>query len=109
MDKCREEFEAYFKEHHVDKFCCVEAALEMRGGDYIDFHAADLWGVYQHQQTKVEELQKRVDKALLEIKGAARWIDEDAIGDPDFIKGGVLAAFARLEQALKGGESKCHQ
>lgn len=48
------------------------------------------------------ELQKRVDAAIQEIKGATRWVDEDAIDDPDFIKGGVLAAFARLEQALKG-------
>lgn len=54
---------------------------------------------------KNNELQKRVDVALLEIKGAARWVNEDAIDDPDFIKGGVLRAFARLEQALKGGEA----
>lgn len=86
--------------------------------------------VWQHQQAKVEELQKqlidqgqrfneqaqvvkdlehkngelqkRVDKALQEIKGAARWINEDAIDDPDFIKGGALTALRRLEQALKG-------
>lgn len=55
------------------------------------------------------ELQKRVDAALQEIKGAARWIEEDAIDDPEFIKGGVLRVFARLEQALtpqKGGTSQ---
>lgn len=55
---------------------------------------------------KVVELQARVDAALLEIKGAARWIDEDAINDPEFIKGGALRALKRLEQALEGGESK---
>lgn len=88
------------------------------------------WEVWQEQQAKVEELQthaqeihkreiklfektliltherdelqKRVDKALQEIKGAARWIDEDAIDDADFIRGGVLSALRRLEQALKG-------
>lgn len=51
-----------------------------------------------------DELQSRVDAALQEIKGAARWIDEDAIDDPEFIKGGALRALKRLEQALKGGE-----
>lgn len=56
------------------------------------------------KQAEVEELQNRVDAALQEINGAARWVDEDAIDDPDFIKGGVLSALRRLEQALKGEE-----
>ncbi|MCH7381308.1 hypothetical protein [Acinetobacter higginsii] len=54
---------------------------------------------------KADKLQKRVDSALQEINGATRWVNEDAIDDPEFIKGGVLRAFARLEQAIKGGES----
>lgn len=65
----------------------------------------------EHQLTKVDKQQKRIDglqarvnAALQEIKGAARWIDEDAIDDPDFIKSGALRALKRLEQALKGGE-----
>lgn len=53
-------------------------------------------------EKKVEELQKRVDLAILGINGAMRWVEEDAIDDPDFIKGGVLSALRRLEQALKG-------
>ncbi|MFW2805066.1 hypothetical protein, partial [Acinetobacter baumannii] len=56
MDKCREEFEAYFKDHHADSFYSVDVALEMRGDDYIDFLASDLWAIWQHQQAKVEEL-----------------------------------------------------
>ncbi|MCA4445126.1 hypothetical protein QWY26_05660 [Acinetobacter baumannii] len=59
MDKCREEFEAYFKEHHADSFYSVDVALEMRGDDYIDFLASDLWAIWQHQQAKVDELQHR--------------------------------------------------
>ncbi|MDH2662925.1 hypothetical protein [Acinetobacter baumannii] len=55
MDKCREEFEEYFKEHHADSFYSVDVALEMRGDDYIDFLASDLWAIWQHQQAKVEE------------------------------------------------------
>ncbi|MEB3790126.1 hypothetical protein MSG93_01425 [Acinetobacter sp. IK40] len=56
-------------------------------------------------ESRVDVLQKRVDAALQEINGATRWVDEDAIDDPEFIKGGVLRAFARLEQALKGGSN----
>ncbi|HAV3851330.1 TPA: hypothetical protein JIF31_001541 [Acinetobacter baumannii] len=59
MDKYREEFEAYFKDHHADSFYSVDVALEMRGDDYIDFLASDLWAIWQHQQAKVEELQKQ--------------------------------------------------
>lgn len=55
----RSEFEKYYKEQHTDKFCSVDAALEMRGDDYIDFHAADLWALWQHQQSKVDELTRQ--------------------------------------------------
>ncbi|ENQ5875808.1 hypothetical protein ACEPKG_003881 [Acinetobacter baumannii] len=60
MDKCREEFEEYFKEHHADSFYSVDVALEMRGDDYIDFLASDLWAIWQHQQAKVEELKATI-------------------------------------------------
>ena len=56
----RSEFEKYFKENHADSFYSVDAALEMRGDDYIDFHAADLWALWQHQQSKVDGLQKKI-------------------------------------------------
>jgi len=51
------------------------------------------------------ELQKRLDGSLQEIAGATRWIQEDAIDDTEFLKGGVLAAFRRIEQTLKVGHS----
>ena len=59
MSNIKSEFEKYFKENHADSFYSVDAALEMRGDDYIDFHAADLWALWQHQQSKVDELQKK--------------------------------------------------
>lgn len=86
----RSEFEKYFKENHADSFYSVDAALEMRGDDYIDFHAADLWTLWQHQQSKVDELQKRVDKALEIAKQGIR-------------KQGGDYYLEKLEQALKGG------
>ena len=132
MDKCREEFEKAFPipahwiefDEKANRYYCPYVA-DTTASEY-----QSKWVVWQHQQAKVEELdkewlemnqaleksnqvgfqveaenrelQKRVDKALQEIKGAARWIDEDAIDDPNFIKGGVLSALRRLEQALKG-------
>ncbi|RBA42347.1 MULTISPECIES: hypothetical protein [Acinetobacter] len=72
-------------------------------GGYGSFDLDFGLSVYQHQQSKVDELQKRVDLAILGINGVMRWIDEDAIDDADFIRGGVLSALRRLEQALKGG------
>lgn len=56
----KSEFEKYFKKNHADSFYSVDAALEMRGDDYIDFHAADLWKLWRHQQSKVDELQKQL-------------------------------------------------
>ena len=90
MSNIKSEFEKYFKENHADSFYSVDAALEMRGDDYIDFHAADLWALWQHQQSKVDELQKRVDAALQlvnEMKGKRYPFSADA---------------DQLEQALKG-------
>ncbi|WP_198077574.1 hypothetical protein [Acinetobacter calcoaceticus] len=51
------------------------------------------------------QLQKRLDQSLKELAGATRWIQEDAIDDVEFLKGGVLAAFRRLDQTLKVGHS----
>lgn len=64
MSNIKSEFEKYFKENHADSFYSVDAALEMRGDDYIDFHAADLWALWQHQQTKVDELTKQRDSFI---------------------------------------------
>ena len=60
----RSEFEKYFKENHADSFYSVDAALKMRGNDYIDFHAADLWALWQHQQSKIDELTKQRDSFI---------------------------------------------
>ncbi|WP_457970602.1 hypothetical protein [Acinetobacter calcoaceticus] len=64
---------------------------------------ADL--VWQHQQAKVEELQKRVDacQSLL-----AKWKSTHLKGASDYARGGFHArqdCEDELEQALKGGEA----
>ncbi|EPG6933848.1 hypothetical protein NLV80_002722 [Acinetobacter baumannii] len=52
-------------------------------------------------QLKCTRLQIKVDAALQEIAGAMRWINEDALDDADFVKGGVLRALERLEIMLQ--------
>ena len=97
----RSEFEKYFKENHADSFYSVDAALEMRGNDYIDFHAADLWALWQHQQSKVDELQKRVDAALIVAQSIRKEIEHGHLSDDE---SQTLSSYADdLEQALKGG------
>ena len=91
MDKCKHGFD----------YACLICGFTHIDGKKVWFDWA-----WQEQQKRIDELQARVDAALQEIKGAARWIDEDAIDDPEFIKGGALRALKRLEQALEGGESK---
>ncbi|MFP1026446.1 hypothetical protein ACLDZY_06545 [Acinetobacter baumannii] len=127
MDKCREEFEAYFKDHHADSFYSVDVALEMRGDDYIDFLASDLWAIWQHQQAKVEEanakaqmcrdeknhainrwsavckerdeLQKRVDSLTQTMEELLEEMKYPTATFEEVIVCGVK----ELEQALKGG------
>lgn len=55
------------------------------------------WVIYQHRQTEVDELQKRVDDAL-------RILDENSFGVTykDFFHEVVIRE--KLEQALKGEE-----
>ncbi|MCR0012761.1 hypothetical protein L2645_17875 [Acinetobacter baumannii] len=125
MDKCREEFEEYFKEHHADSFYSVDVALEMRGDDYIDFLASDLWAIWQHQQAKVEELQtlytqqginmlklqKRVDALelkLREIAGIARRARHGEYQTESGRNAGLNIA-AEIEQALKGDQYDEHR
>lgn len=72
--------------------------------DAQDAYEGAKWA-WQEQQKRIDELQARVDDALQKIKGASRWIYEDAIDDPEFIKGGALRALKHLEQALKGKEN----
>ncbi len=119
MDKCREEFEEYFKEHHADSFYSVDVALEMRGDDYIDFLASDLWAIWQHQQAKVDELQtlytqqginmlklqKRMDAVKGLIEDLNKCYQQDHQNKFEYWRGfadsaGILGK--RLEQALKG-------
>lgn len=58
--------------------------------------------VYQHQQTKVDELQKRVDSALKVVQSMRNEVKHGHLSDDE---SQTLSGYANdLEQALKGGE-----
>ena len=74
---------------------------------YEDGFAQDAWEVWQHQQSKVDELQKRVDAVNGLIEDLNKCYQQDHQNKFEYWRGfagsaGILGK--RLEQALKGGE-----
>ena len=62
MDKCREEFEAYIVTRYPkrSKEVVTRRLEEIDGYQFYTFkEIEDAWVVWQHQQAKVEELQRR--------------------------------------------------
>lgn len=108
MDKCREEFEQWFKttQYFCNYFTDSDLNLNHRN-EYENEIINGAWLTWQHQQAKVEELQtlytqqginmlkmqKRVDKALELMQKPV------IVGEPTNY---VCARFKELEQALKG-------
>lgn len=60
------------------------------------------WYAFQHQQAKVEELQKRLYGALKETQYALQYVEGDMRGNHEFLKMAMIRTFKALEQALKG-------
>ncbi|MFW2022264.1 hypothetical protein [Acinetobacter baumannii] len=97
MDKCREEFEAIAIQNcwNINKY---PAGWDGHGDDeYADDFVSGAWWAFQHQQAKVEELQKRVDaveQVITKIRNGNYASDQ----------GRYVAIFIgqMLEQALKG-------
>lgn len=71
--------------------------------EYVDELVNGAWWVFQHQQAKVEELQKRLDGALKETQYALQYVEDDMRGNHEFLKMAMIRVFKDLEQALKGG------
>ncbi|HCA5138375.1 TPA: hypothetical protein MW190_000993 [Acinetobacter baumannii] len=62
MDKCREEFEAYIVTRYPkrSKEVVTRRLEEIDGYQFYTFkEIEDAWVIWQHQQAKVEELQRR--------------------------------------------------
>ncbi len=68
--------------------------------DVIALNAA--WSMFQEQQAKVEELQKRLYGALKETQYALQYVEGDMRGNHEFLKMAMIRTFKALEQALKG-------
>ncbi|MDN8224828.1 hypothetical protein QZK20_05720 [Acinetobacter baumannii] len=64
------------------------------------------WEIQKEQQAKVEELQKRLDRALKETQYALQYVEEDMRGNHEFLQMAMIRTFKAIEQVLKGGESK---
>lgn len=58
--------------------------------------------VWQHQQAKVEELQKRLYGALKETQYALQYVEGDMRGNHEFLQMAMIRTFKALEQVLKG-------
>lgn len=126
MDKCREEFEKYIRDQSG---FTADFQIECNGqykSDLMHF----IFGSWQHQQAKVEELQtqlslqrqrvkafeeeltssrnygdelqKRVDAATKQAQNALQYVEEDMRGNHEFLQMAMIRTFKDLEQALKG-------
>ncbi|HDX6176242.1 TPA: hypothetical protein RP453_003529, partial [Acinetobacter baumannii] len=51
----------------------------------------------------VEELQKRLDRALKETQYALQYVEEDMRGNHEFLQMAMIRTFKAIEQVLKGG------
>lgn len=56
MDKCKEEFEKWFEETHD---VIITTQFKKEGERYLDRNVRRSFESWQHQQSKVEELQRR--------------------------------------------------
>ncbi|CAM0592645.1 CZB domain-containing protein [Acinetobacter baumannii] len=74
-------------------------------GIYRALETQSAWMSFQHQQAKVEELQKRLDGALKETQYALQYVEEDMRGNHEFLQMAMIRTLKALEQVLKGGEA----
>lgn len=90
MDKCREEFEIIARKNEWNLTTYPEITGRV---DYVNKLIEQAWQMFQHQQAKVEELQKRVGVALELMQKPV------IVGEPSIY---LCERFKELEQALKG-------
>ena len=101
----RSEFEEWYR----DKYQVTKQLYFFEDTQrYEDGFAQDAWEVWQHQQSKVDELQKRVDASLIAFEKLKEEINE-LHGQCDLHLIKYLEEKAQvLEQALKGGNHEAN-
>ncbi|MFC3902542.1 hypothetical protein SAMN05421749_103298 [Acinetobacter marinus] len=60
MTEARGAFEKWYVVHFAEKFVNIGAQLEKRGDQYVDFHAQDMWEVWQEQQKWIDAIKQEV-------------------------------------------------
>ncbi|WEI20101.1 hypothetical protein PY247_10490 [Acinetobacter proteolyticus] len=97
-ENTRMEFEEFIQSHGSDrnKLQLRCTPYTSKKGGYGSFDLDFGLCVYQHQQSKVDELQKRVDAALDQVEYFKSHLDSEQ-------KGFAALILKELEQALKGG------
>ncbi len=100
MDKSREEFEVVARKNGWNLTTYPEITGRI---DYVNVLTEQAWQMFQHQQAKVEELQKRLDGALKETQYALQYVEEDMRGNHEFLQMAMIRTLKALEQVLNGG------
>lgn len=86
-----------YKCKHGFNSACLICGFSQIEGNKVWFDWA-----FQHQQSKVEELQKRLYGALKETQYALQYVEGDMRGNHEFLQMAMIRTFKALEQALKG-------
>ncbi|MEG2446947.1 MAG: hypothetical protein RSA22_11615 [Acinetobacter sp.] len=89
MSNVRSEFEEYYSTKYPNDDCTL-----MRNGNYSGWLKQQQWEQWQHQQSKLDELTKRVD-------AAQKLFDDWSCGGVH-----IFDLLDELEQVLKGGSDE---
>ncbi|HAV3842116.1 TPA: hypothetical protein JIF38_003536 [Acinetobacter baumannii] len=76
--------------------------LQKQLSEYI-FVSETLDEMYVKEVQKSDELQKRVDAALKETQYALQYVEEDMRGNHEFLQMAMIRTLKAIEQVLKGG------
>lgn len=107
-EKITYSLDGYIADHNNRNFGDADGWLRhVRNGweEFIEAHpdSLNLHEHLQHQQAKVEELQKRLDGALKETQYALQYVEEDMRGNHEFLQMAMIRTLKAIEQVLKGG------
>ena len=91
-----DEYDGLMFDERFSKYLCPSDGNE----EYLN----GAWMVWQHRQTEVDELQKRVDSTLKVVQSMRNEVKHGHMSDEE---AQMLSSFADdLEQALKGGSDE---
>ncbi|WP_271638034.1 hypothetical protein [Acinetobacter baumannii] len=112
-----EKFEEYFRttKHYENMLLDIArnqlsvSVFDKNGRKYRNHIVQTAYEVFQHQQAKVEELQKRLYGALKETQYALQYVEGDMRGNHEFLQMAMIRTFKALEQVLKGDQYDEHR